>query len=113
MIELIALVFIGTALLGLVALFSVVAVVFRVVFWIVLLPFRLLFALLILPLLLFKLVLGGLMFLIVGPVLAILAVVAAIVIGTLVAVPLIPLLLIGFIVWLVARGSSRTTALAR
>ena len=112
MIELLALVFIGTALLGLFALFSVLAVGFRVILWIVLLPFRLLFALLILPLLLFKLLIGGLVFLIVGPVLAILAFVAAIVIGAVVAVPLLPLLLVGAIIWMILR-TGRSTALAR
>src|SRR4051812_7189971 len=88
-----------------VALFAVLigAAVLRTVLWLVFLPFRLLFALLLLPFLLIKAIVGGLLFLVAGPLVALLAIVASIVLAAVLAVPLAPVLLVLFAVWLFAR----------
>src|SRR6188472_251031 len=77
------------------------AAVLKGLFWLVLLPFRLLCALLLLPFLLLKAIVSGLLFLIAGPLLAI---VAAIVLTAALAIPLAPVLLILFAIWLLARS---------
>ena len=78
----------------------------------VLLPFRVLFGLLFLPFFLLKVILGLLFlpFAIVG---AVLAGIAALLIGTaFIAVPVVPLLALAVVVWAVVKMASRT-AVAR
>jgi len=96
MIALLVLLIVGVALFA--AFLG--AAVLKGLFWLVLLPFRLLFALLLLPFLLLKAIVAGLLFLIAGPLLAI---VAAIVVTALLAIPLAPVLLVLFAIWLLAR----------
>ena len=106
MIELGALAVLAFMVVALVsAVFAVLAIVLKAIVWIVMLPFRIIVGLVLLPLMLLKLVLGGLLLLVFGPVIAI-ALVLGLVGFVLAAVtPLLPLLLIGFIVWLVVRGT--------
>ena len=84
----------------------------KAILWLVLLPFRLLFGLLfgilLLPLLLLKFVVfavGGVLLLIVGPIvaMALIGAVLAAVVGL--AIPLLPLLCIAFVVWVVFRSA--------
>ena len=103
--------------LAVAAVVSVAAFVFRMAFWLAFLPFRLLFGLLIVPFwiarMLLKVVFGVLLlpvFLVVGGLLAVAALIA-----TIVAVisPLLPLLIVGFLIWVVVRSFSRRgTAIA-
>jgi len=79
------------------------AVVLKGLLWLVLLPFRLLFALLLLPFLLIKAIIAGLLFLVAGPIFAVLAIVAAVVLTAALAIPLAPVLLVLFAVWMLAR----------
>jgi hypothetical protein len=110
----------GVILIGLLVLAALAAsfavlVAIKAVLWGILLPirvvFHVLFGVLFLPFLFLQFVLllvGGLLMVIVGPVLLV-GLVAGI-IGL--AVPLFPLLCIAFVVWVVMR-SSRSTAIAR
>ena len=107
----------GLLLLGMLVLTAlavsfIVLVAIKAVLWVVLLPIRLVlhavFGVLFLPFLLVKFLVGGLVMLIVGPVLFV-GLMAGL-IGL--AVPLFPLLCIAFVIWMVMR-SSRTTAIAR
>jgi hypothetical protein len=86
----------------------------KAVLWLVLLPFRLLFGLifgvLVLPFVLLKLILGALLLLVVGPVLVIAFLAAAVAAVAAITVPLLPFLCIGFVIWVVLRGSSAVTA---
>src|SRR4051794_33158661 len=79
------------------------AAVLKGLLWLVLLPFRLLFAVLLLPFLLIKAILGAVMFVVVGPIFAVLAIVSAIVLTAALAVPLAPVLLLLFAIWMLAR----------
>jgi hypothetical protein len=77
----------------------------------VLLPLRIVFGLLFLPLLLvIKLIVGTVLFFVVGPIvlLATLVSIVAAVIGLI--VPLLPLVFIGFVVWLLVRASRPAVA---
>jgi hypothetical protein len=107
----------GLLLLGMLVLTAlavsfIVLAAIKAVLWVVLLPIRLIlhavFGVLFLPFLLVKFLVGGLVMLIVGPVLFV-GLMAGL-IGL--AVPLFPLLCIAFVIWMVMR-SSRTTAIAR
>ena len=92
------------AVVGL-ALFAAIvgAALLRTVLWLLFLPFRLLFALLLLPFLLIKAIVSALLFLVAGPVVAVLAIVASLVLAAVLAVPLTPVLLVLFAVWLLRR----------
>ena len=102
----------GMLVMAALAVSFIVLVAIKAVLWVVLLPLRFIlhaiFGVLFLPFLLLKVLVGGLVMLIVGPVLFV-----ALAAGLLsLAVPLFPLLCIAFVIWIVMR-SSRTTALAR
>jgi hypothetical protein len=80
----------------------------KAVIWLILLPFRILFGLLfgilVLPLILLKVVVGGLLLLVAGPILVLGLVGAAIATAVAVIAPLFPLICIAFVVWVVARS---------
>jgi len=97
-----------------VTLFALVlgAAVLRGLVWLVMLPLRLLFGLLFIPFLLIKAIVAGLMFLVAGPLVALLAVVAAVVLAMLVAIPLAPVLLLLGVIWLVTRPRRQALAAA-
>jgi len=59
------------------------------------------------PLFLLKWIVTGLVMLVVGPVLALVGLLLAIVFAALVAVPLLPLLVLGTFVWLIVRANRR------
>lgn len=63
--------------------------------------------LILLPLLLIKWLIGGVMLLIVGPILVLAALIAFAVFGALFAIPLLPLLLVVGLVWLIVRSNRR------
>ena len=91
----------GLVVLALVATAAVVGSLFRAALWILFLPFRVVGWLLFLPLLLLKVVVA-----IVGAVLTPIVAVVAAVLAALVAglfVPLLPVLVIAFFVWLLVR----------
>ena len=113
MIALGLLAIVGAALLTVLLMTTILAGIFRVVLWLVFLPFRILFGLLFLPILLIKLVLGGVLFLIVGPVLAILAVIVMLAVGAAVAIPLAPILALAFLVWLLMRSTRHGALVVR
>jgi hypothetical protein len=102
---------VGLGVLALIVTASVLGSLLRALFWLIALPFRFAFWLLLLPIHLLKLVFGvlGAVLSPIGAVLA--AVAAAIVAG--VFVPLVPVLVIAFFVWLIvrmARPAHRPTA---
>ena len=106
--EILLLVVIGA--LAVIVTASVLGSLFRALFWLIALPFRFLFFLLFLPLRLLKLVFG-LLGRILTPVGAVLAAVAAAIVAGL-FVPLLPVLVIAFFVWVIvrlARPSHRPT----
>jgi hypothetical protein len=83
---------------------TVLGLVIRAAFWVVLLPLRLIFGLLLLPLLLVKAVLGGLLFVVAGPLIVFASIVAVIILAGIFAVPLAPVLLLLFAAWMIGRG---------
>jgi hypothetical protein len=84
-----------TAVAGLLT-FTAVAVVFK-----------LLLRLVLLPLLLLKWIVMGTVMLVVGPVLFVVGLVAMLAVGVALAVPLLPFLVVGAIVWLLVRSVRR------
>ena len=71
------------------------------------LVFQIAFRILLFPLFLLKWVITGVVMLIVGPVLALVGIVLAVVFGALLAVPLLPLIALGAIVWLLVKSNRR------
>jgi hypothetical protein len=108
MIELGALLLVAVAVLGL--LFAA-GVIVKAIFWVVFLPIRLVFwvigGLLFLPLLLLKL-LGGVIFLLTLPVLAIAFGLAGVAVVISVLLPAIPLILLAAFVWYLVRPQPLT-----
>jgi hypothetical protein len=105
----------GAAMLGAVAfagVFLFVAVVLKTVFWAVTLPIRLVFGLLFFPIWLARTALRAVGLLILAPILAaggVLVAGAILVAGLLaVVVPLLPILVIGFLLWIVIRSFSHS-----
>jgi hypothetical protein len=94
------LVFAGLALAALIFLATLVGLVFQVAIRILLLPLFLL-----------KWLITGVVMLVVGPILALVGIVLAVVFGVLVAVPLLPFVALGAIVWLIVK-SNRPPAVA-
>lgn len=86
--------------------FTAVAVL--LVFAAVAIFFKIVLRLILLPLLLVKFIVMGLVMLVVGPILFVVGLVAVFA----VAVPLLPFLALGAIVWLLVRGSRRPAAVA-
>ena len=102
------------ALLMLLAAFAAIALVgllivgtlIKVVLWGVFLPLRLLLGVLLLPLLfVIKLVVGTILLAVVGPIVLVATLVAIIASLAAVVVPLLPLFLIGFVVYLLVQSS--------
>ncbi len=110
MIEVTALVVL--AMLG-VAMFAAVLVLLKVLLWTVLLPLRLLLHVLLLPLLLLKALIGGLVLLVVGPVVFIAAVAGTLALAAALITPLLPLLFVAFVIWFLVRAGSKPAALTR
>jgi hypothetical protein len=88
-------------------------VLLKALLWLVLLPIRLVFYLFLIPLVLFKAVVGGILMLIVGPIVAIAALAAGIALAAAIIVPLLPLLFIALAIWFVVRVSRGAPALTR
>jgi hypothetical protein len=104
----------GTAVFGALAgaaVLMLVALLLKLVFFAITLPFRLLFGLLVFPVWILKTLLRAIGLVVFAPLLAVLGVlvVGGIIIAGLMAlvVPVLPFLLIGLIIWLVVRSSSR------
>jgi len=93
--------FFVAAFVGLIG-FAVVALL-KFVFWIVFLPVRLLFKLLTLPFLLIKWTFLGLFGLLLAPLALILVVVGLLSVVAALVAPLLPLLVLAFIVWALVR----------
>ena len=66
--------------------------------------------LLLLPLLLIKWLVMGVVLLIVGPILFVVGLIAATAVGLVLAVPLLPFLALGALVWIVVRSTGSTVA---
>jgi hypothetical protein len=101
----------GILLVALIAGAMIIATVVKAIVWLVLLPFRILFGLLfsvlLLPLLLLKALVIGILLVAVGPIVVLSILGAALATVLALAVPLFPLLCIGFVVWLVMRSADR------
>ena len=94
--------FAAIALVGL----MLVGTLIKVVLWGVFLPIRLLLGVLLLPLLfVIKLVVGTILFAVVGPIVLVATLVAIIASLAAVVVPLLPLFLIGFVVYLLVQST--------
>lgn len=91
MLELMALLTIGTVA------FAAVLVLWMVV--------KLIFRLLLLPLLLIKWLVVGVLFTVLGPILLVAGLLAALVAGMAVLVPLLPFLAVAFLAWLLIRAN--------
>ena len=91
------------ALAGVFVMLAVVALIFKIAIWLIVLPFRLLFWL---PMLLVKLVLGAVGALLLAVGLAVGGVLLAIGIVVAVLLPLMPLLVVGGLIWLIYRSTS-------
>jgi hypothetical protein len=81
--------------------FAAVAVLFTVTAVAVL--FKILLRIVLLPLLLLKFIVMGTVMLVVGPILFVVGLVAALTVGLAVAVPLLPFVALGALVWLLVR----------
>jgi hypothetical protein len=71
---------------------------------------KLLLRLILLPLLLVKWIIGGVMFVIVGPILAVAGLFVLFALGLAFALPLMPFVLLGLLVWALARASRPAVA---
>jgi hypothetical protein len=109
MIELLALTFV---LLAVFAVSTVAIAALKLVIWTVLLPVRGLFHVVLLPFLLLKVVLGGLVFLVLGPILTVIIVGAALIAAVALIAPLLPVILVGLLLWAAVRAA-QPTALVR
>jgi hypothetical protein len=69
--------------------------------------FKIVLRLILVPLLLIKFIVMGLLMLVVGPLLFVVGLAIALVVGLVLAVPLLPFVAVGAIVWLLVRGSRR------
>jgi hypothetical protein len=96
------------------AVVMVLVAVFKTLLWLVLLPLRLVLSVLLLPLLFLKALIGGLLVIVLSPILVIGLAIAAITTIVAIAVPLLPVLLVAFVVSLVPqRRRSRAERRAR
>jgi hypothetical protein len=87
MIELTALAVLAVTVAAIVATVAVVMVMLKAILWIVLLPFRLLFGLILLPLVLLKVVVGGLLLVVVGPIVALALIAGVVAVGAVLVLP--------------------------
>jgi hypothetical protein len=110
MIGLMTLAFLGILMFVVLAGLFAVMVLVKSVIWLVTLPFRLLFGVLFLPLMLLKLVVGGLLFVVLAPIVVVAVAGAVIAALAALAVPLFPLLCIAFVVWVVMRSNRPAVA---
>jgi|SRR5690242_1272844 hypothetical protein len=74
------------------------------------LALKLVLRLILLPLLLIKWIIGGLMFFVLGPIFAIVGLFVLFVLGAVFALPLLPFVLLGLLVWALARASRPAVA---
>jgi hypothetical protein len=103
-IELGLLVFVAFAVL---AVITVAGVVLKTAFWLLFLPIRLIFWLVMLPLLIVKGVLGGIVMLVLAPIVALVVLASLIAAAIAIVVPLLPLIAIGVVIWLVVRSNDQ------
>jgi hypothetical protein len=103
----------GTAIFGALvgaAILMLLALVLKLVFLAITLPIRLLFGLLFFPVWIVRTILRAIGFVVLGPLFALLGILLAggLIIAGLVAlvVPLLPLLIVGVLIWLVVRSFS-------
>ena len=100
----------GILLVALIVGAMMIAAAVKALVWLVLLPFRILvglFGLLLAPLVLIKALVIGILLVIVGPIVVLSILGAALAAMLAVAVPLFPLLCIGLVVWVVMRSAGR------
>jgi hypothetical protein len=105
----------GLTILVLVAWGALVAglVLLKALLWLVLLPVRLIFYFLLIPLFLIKAVVGGILLLIVGPIVAMAVVATGLALVAAIIVPLLPLAFIALVIWFLVRLSRGGPALTR
>jgi hypothetical protein len=93
---------------------SVAFIAVKALLWLLLLPLRFIFGIVLLPFILLKMVIGGVLLAVLGPLVAIIAVVGALAFAAAMLVPLLPLLVVGAALWVIVRLSrgdaSPTTA---
>lgn len=95
------------------AAFSVAVLLLKLLLWLVLLPLRLLFGLLLVPILALKFILGGIVTLVLLPVLAIVAMVGLLAAAAGLIIPLFPILLLASGIWLLVRLTRPVTSPTR
>lgn len=98
-----ALVVLAFVLFVVVAALAVIGAILKFLFWLVLLPFRLVVYLLVLPFLLLKFLIGGVLLVVLGPVIVIGAVLAFIAFALALLAPLLPLLALAALIWFIVR----------
>ena len=81
--------------------------VFFLLLAVVALVFKIAIRLILLPLLLLKWLIGGIVLMIVGPILALVGLLLLVVFGAIFFVPLLPFLLLAGLVWLIVRSTRR------
>lgn len=93
---------------------SVAFIAIKALLWLLLLPLRFVFGIVVLPFILLKMLIGAIVLTVLGPVLAIIAVVGALALAAAMMIPLLPLLVAGVALWVIVRVSrgdaSPTTA---
>jgi hypothetical protein len=92
---------------GLVLLAGLAVAAFAFTFTLAALLLKLLIRLVLFPLFLLKWIVTGVVMVVVGPVLALVGILLALVFAFVLAVPLLPLIALGALVWLVVRGTRR------
>ena len=105
MIELAALAFAGVTLFLVVSAVCAVALLGKAILWILLLPFRLLSGLVFLPMLVLQGVVGGLLLVILAPIVLVVIVAGILAAVAAVLVPLLPLAVLVLLVYLLVRAS--------
>ena len=109
----IALALLAVAAVAVCAVVMLMMAALKMVLWLVLLPVRLLLHIILLPLLLLKALIGGVVLLVLGPVLVIVFLAGLVALATAIVVPVLPLLFIVFVVWVILRSKPASTAIVR
>ena len=99
-------------MLTLLGLLFFAGVALFLLFGVVALVFRIAIRLILLPLLLLKWLIGGIVLIVVGPILALVGVLLLVVFGAIFFVPLLPFLLLAGLVWLLVRSTRPAVARA-
>jgi hypothetical protein len=93
--------------------FAAGLVLLKTIVWMIVLPLRIAFSVLLLPLLLLKTLVGGLVLLVIGPIVLVAILAGVLSVGAVLLAPLLPLALLAVVIWLIVRATSKTPAVTR